>query len=364
MKYASIFGNYALGANLQITIDENLDRFAPNFYPRYFDWAPIQQSLTFTAVIGRSRIEAAASVVARDSTTPLRARAALEKYTGEIPAIKEMFKMTESDYREFENMQALNVDEALKLKQLLDYLFADVKKVGDSAHKRLDIFALQALSTGYVQLDTTNNPDGLVTDGQIDLLMPATNRIDSLVSWGDSVNATPLQDVQSAVELASKRGIRFEKILMSWALYQKFRRAKEVKDTMSLAVFGKVGAGDISVATSLKRINEYLSEQEFPIIEVINEQIGVEKDGKIGNIQPFDENNASFVPSGKLGLIKNALAIEQSRPVGAVSYGTYNRACISKWSENEPFGEWTKVELNAFPAVDAIDSIHILKAIR
>src|SRR5690606_16606977 len=100
----------------------------------------------------------------------------LEKLTGEIPAIKEMFKMAESDYRDFLTMQALNVDDATKRAQLLDFLYGDVKKAGDSAHKRLDIMALEAISTGKISLDINNNPDGLVLANPVDLLMPATNK--------------------------------------------------------------------------------------------------------------------------------------------------------------------------------------------
>lgn len=111
-KIKSIFGTYA--DSLQVMIDNSLGQFAPTWYPKYFGWGTPQSSLTFVSAIGRSRIEAAASIVARDSSTPQRSRAALEKLTGEIPAIKEMFKMTESDYRDFMTLQALNVDDATR----------------------------------------------------------------------------------------------------------------------------------------------------------------------------------------------------------------------------------------------------------
>ncbi len=82
-KIASIFGAYS--ENLQTVVDNSLDQFAPTWYEKYFSFAPTQQTLTFTSVVGASRIEAAASVVNRSSEAPLRGRGGISKYQGEIP---------------------------------------------------------------------------------------------------------------------------------------------------------------------------------------------------------------------------------------------------------------------------------------
>ena len=363
-KIKSIFGAYA--DRLQVMIDNSQQKFAPTWYQQYFPFAPAQQSLTFTSAIGRARIEAAASVVDRDGGTPLRSRQGIEKLTGDIPAIKEMFKMKESDYRDWLTMQAIGVNDATKKTQLLDFMFGDVKKVGDSAHKRLDIFCLEAVSTGKVSLSIDNNADGLVLSNPVDLLMPSTNKIDSAVSWATSSTATPIADIEGVVLSAANRGISFEKILMPKSLFLKFKKTKEVVDTMTAFFYGpKPGTGFNPVAVStLANVNEFLTANQLPIIELIDMPVGIEKNGVISTIRPFNENNVSFIPMGPLGEIKNAISIEEIKPVGDVAYATFNRALISKWSENEPFGEWTKVELNAFPAFTAIDSVYILTAVR
>jgi len=360
-KLKSIFGTYS--DRLQLVIDQSLSKFAPTWYQKYFTFAPAQNSLTFVSAIGRSRIEAAASIVNRDSQTPIRSRQGLEKLSGEIPAIKEMFKMSESDYRDFLMLQSMNVDEQTKKTQLLDFLFGDVKKVGDSAHKRLDIMALEAVSSGKISLSIENNPDGLVLGDPIDLLMPDSNRINAAISWDTAATATPLTDIEGVMEAGNVRGVVFDKMIMSNTLWLKFKRTKQVQDTMGLYFFGPKVTNSGVAATTLERINQYLTDNQMPTIEVNNETIGIEKDGKINTLKPFNESNVSFIPAGPLGTIKNALAIEQITPVEKVTYGQFNRAVISKWQENEPFGEWTKVELNAFPSLDTIDSIHILKAI-
>ena len=200
----------------------------------------------------------------------------------------------------------------------------------------------------------------------VDLLMPSSNKIDSAVSWATSATATPITDIENTVLAAASRGISFEKILMPKSLFLKFKKTKEVVDTMTAFFYGpKPGTGFNPVAVStLANVNEFLTANQLPIIELIDMPVGIEKDGVISTIRPFNENNVSFIPAGPLGEIKNAISIEEIKPVGDVSYATFNRALISKWSENEPFAEFTKVELNAFPALTAIDSIYILTAVR
>jgi hypothetical protein len=362
-KLKSLFG--AAADRMQVMIDNSKELYAPLWYPQYFDVAPPQQSLTYVSAIGRSRIEAAASVVDRDSATPLRSRQGLEKLSGEIPAIREMFALKESDYRDFLSLQNLpGIDDKTKLNQALDLIWGDVKRVGDAPHKRIDIMVLQALSTGKIQINVTNNPDGIVTD-DIDLLMNTANKKQGAVTWGTAATATPITDIETVVVDAKARGISFVKILMSYNLWLKFKKTKEVLDTLQAYYYGpKPGAGFNPIAIStLDKVNEYMTANKMPVIEIVDESIGVEKDGVITATNYFNENNATFVPAGKLGSIKNALAMEKMKPVQHVTYADYKGVLVSKWSQNEPWGEFTKGEWNAFPALEAIDSIYILTCV-
>ena len=357
-KIASIFGAYAI--NLQAVVNSANDRFKPTFYDKYFGWAPTQQTLNFTSVLGSSRIEAAASIVNRSSGAPLRSRAELAKYQGEIPAIKEKFSMKEADYRDFLALQALSLDDATKKKQLLDFLFNDIQNAGNAAHKRLDIMVLEAISTGTISLTIDNNPDGIILKNALDLLMPEANK--STVTgtenrkWKYPLTATPITDITAVVTAATDLGKSFSKILITPVEFNRMKVCKEVID--SLVSFNQLQKG-AAVAT-LDKINEYLAANLLPVLEIVDQVVGIEKDGVIGVLRPFAQANLSFLPAGQLGTIKNAVSIEQLQPVSTVNYATYKNALISKWQENDPWGEFTAVELNAFPAIDAIDNIFIL----
>jgi hypothetical protein len=353
----SVFGPHA--ENLQVMVDNSLGRFTPTWFSNYFDFGVKQTSLTYSGVIGRQRVEAAASVIARGSASPLRSRANLEKYSGTIPAISQKFAMDEEAYRDFLSLQSMQVADATKKAQLLDLLFNDVQKAGDAAMKRMDIMVLQGLSTGEISLDINTNPDGLTLGSGIDLLMPVGNKTNASVSWATHATAKPISDIENVVNYQRTRGVAYEKILMSFAAWQNFRQCAEVKE-----YFGSyLGKANNKVIPTLEAANDMLRGQMLPYIEIVDVAVGIEKDGAVGVLRPFADDNISFVPAGKLGKIHNAIAIEELKPVASVAYANYNNALISKWQENEPFNEYTKVELNAFPGFDTIDQIHILSTV-
>jgi len=159
------------------------------------------------------------------------------------------------------------------------------------------------------------------------------------------------------VNAAALRGITFEKILMDRTKWLQFVQITEVKNYIS-NFLGFKQAGNVLV--TLDNVNKVLAANMWPIIEIVDVPVGIESDGVIGTIRPWTTANVAFVPAGPLGTIKNTVAIEQIRPVEKVNYASYQRVLISKWAENDPFGEYTKGFLNAFPAFEAIDRVYLL----
>lgn len=359
MAELSIFGKHTEA--LQVLIDSRQEVFNKPWYVNYFDWDTPQINLDFTSVLGSAVITAAASVVDRNAETPLRSREVLAKITGEIPAIKEMLPLNENQYRNYMALTNLpNIKDQQKKFQALKLIWDDVKKVTEAVHNRLDMIALQAVSTGTVDINVENNPDGIVSEN-IDLLMPSNNKKEAGVKWNET-NATPLQDIMRVVNEAKVNAFGLEKILIDSQKLAQIFRNKEVKDTLG-AFFGLTKAS-LDAGTSpltLARLNQYMQESNLPIFEVVNRRIAVEKNGKPVIFNPFESKNLAFIPNGKLGVIKNAFAVEELNPVENVSYATNGRILISKWKQNEPFREYTKSECNAWPVVEAINNIFILK---
>lgn len=357
MVVNSIFNDIAGAERLQLFIDSRNDKFAKTWYKTAFPFSAPQMSLTYVSILGESNVASAATVVDRDSETPLRSRDALSKLYGEIPAIKVMRKMKEEQYREYMTLQEMsNINDVVKKAQALKLIWDDVQYVSDSIDKRLDFLVAQGLSTGKIKLTVDNNPDGVVTD-EIDLLLPADQKSTVSVSWRTANTATPIQNITKVVNDSEMLGLTFGRILIDSSTLQVMLATKEVKDLITL-MFGGKGA-----VVTLDRLNDFMSSARLPILEVVNFKVPIEKNGVKTIVNPFDANNIVFVPDGQLGEIKNAVAVEEYRPVDKVVYAKRENTLISKWAQNEPFVEWTKAELNAFPAFTALSQSHILTVI-
>lgn len=360
----SVFGAYA--EQLQVVVDTNLEAFETPAYPRFLDMGLPQMGLTYATAVGKSRIEGAASVVAHGSESPLRSRPTLDKYTGEVAAIKVKRKMKEDDYRNWLTIQGMNVSDEAKLNMIIRLIWEDVKMVTNSVNSRIDYMLGQALSTGVISLNTTTNPDGVVP-GDIDLLVSNKMAADEALGtdaanrlWTDALKATatPITDIQYLTRLAWKTyGVRLGKMIMTPEKFWILQNNTQVQNYLK-ATFG-IQSGNFQ--PSLANINGFLASQSLPIIELFDVRTAVEKSGVITAVDAWnDKKYVAFVPDGKLGVLHNALAIEQISPVANVSYALANNILISKWSQTEPFGEFTRGEIAAFPGLEVAESMFIV----
>lgn len=349
----SIFGDLARPQNLQGMIDGQLPLlFAKSKWRNYLDWGIPQTELTFETVIGRSRIEAAASLVDPDSPAPLRSRGKLEKLSGKIPTMKEAFDLNQSDYRKLKAMQNLPISDKAIKDALLKRLDDDVTNAGLSTDYRIDIMFYQSVSTFEIDAGIINNPDG-ANLGKVPLLAQDYQKRGVKKSWDDA-GADIFKDIEDTVLFAANKGRSFKEIWIDLTKWMVVRNHPSV-----IAKLTSYYRQTVNLSVTLDRVNEYLVENKMPPFVVMNERRNVELDGKDQIINPFEANNVVFIPDGKLGIVHNAISIEEWEPIDGINYAKYDRALISKWRENNPWKEYTGVELNAFPGLEAIDGIYI-----
>ncbi len=366
-RVKSIFGSYA--EQLQVLVNTNLDAFKVPVWKKFFTLGNPQMGLTYATAVGKSRIEAAASVVEHGSEAPLRSRAAADRYTGEVAAIKVKRKMDEQEYRNYLTMQAVSTNDEAKKQQIIRLIWDDVSYVVNSVNARIDYMVGQALSTGKVKLDITTNPDGIVP-GEIDLLVTnkykakdvggfgtgASNR-----AWSDTnaAIALPLTDIRYVVRnYWKKHGIVFGKILMTPEMLWVLLNNKQVQEHLKGSL-GTVAGQD--ALFSQANLNAYLAAQGLPVIELFDAKGAVEKDGKIVPVDLWaDSKYVTFIPAGDVGVIHNAVPIEQIAPVAGVQYASTDNILVSKWSQTEPFGEFTRGEISAFPGLEVADQMLIV----
>lgn len=360
-KESTVFGSVVDQETLQMMIDTRLEKFNTPWYTKYFKFALPQISLTYSSVLGSSVITPAASFVTRDGETPLRSRETLEAMSGAIPPIKVMRDLDEEQYRNYKVLQGMKgITDQDRKNQALRLIWDDMKYVAEAVDKRIDYTVAEAISTGKITITADNNPDGIAL-GTIDLKMPAENKINADENWSDSQASKPLTDIVDLVNTANAKGLTFSKMLIDKATLLKFMQSKEVKETVG-TFFGLSAAARNSQTAPITtdRINEYMTAAELPAFEIVDVRIPIETDGTPSILKPFEASNIAFIPEGDLGEIKNALAMEEMEPVKNVIYTKKGRTLISKWNQNEPFKEWTKAELNAFPVVSTIKYIYLL----
>lgn len=355
----SFFGEYAEQPVIQAMIDNSLDNLqGQSIWRNYLDTDIMQASLTFEQAIGRSRIEAAASVVDIDADAPMRSRNVLELYGGKIPTMKQAFSLSQSEIRALmalEESQLLNANG--NVTALIQKIYNDVNNAAVAGDRRVDIMLMQAISQFSVQLDLTMNPDGLAVS-DIDFLAQPYQKQGVPVVWSDTVNAKPIDDIQNFVEYIEQNfGRAFGRIQMSKTLWYNFMRNAQVIDR--LKSYYNIGKSNGTYAVTLENVNQMFDSNMWPQIEVVNIVRGIEKDGKITPFRPFNVNNVVFMPNGKIGTLKNAFPMEMKRPIEGIVYATFGPTLVSKWAENRPYREFTAMEMNAFPALD-VDSIFIL----
>lgn len=318
-------------------------------------------SLDFTEALGRDRISAVASIVDSDSPAPLRTLAKLEKYSGKIPKMKEKFRMNEDQLRALKTLQATNfVGGANTSAALVKFLTKHVLEASVAGDKRVDLMMLQGVSTLTIDVSTTGNPDGAAT-GTLDLLptLGATQKQGVPVVWTDATNAKPFDDIYNYVFInRNNRGRQFGAIMMSANLFQTFKATAQVKSYIqTLFNVGKVNVG---YSVTLDTVNLYLETNQLPPIVIVNYTSMIEVDGKPTYVQGFNNNNVAFVPSGKLGTLKNAIPLERIEPILNKNYADYGATLVSKWGTDDPMVEWTGMEMIAFPALN-VDGIFLLK---
>lgn len=316
-----------------------------------------QMSLNFDSAIGRDRIAAAASIVDSDAPAPLRSRNKLELYKGKIPAIKEKFRMQQDDMRTLEVLRALPLNGSNN-NALIAFLNKDLQEASVSGDKRIDLMLLQAISTLQMDINLTNNPDG-VAYGVIDLLAQSYQQQGVPIVWSSSTTAKPIDDIEAFIlAMRNIRGRQFGRIMMSYELWNGFRKTTQVTDM--LKSYFNIGKTNGTFANTLANVNDMFVANNWPPIEIVNHITMVEVDGSPTYIKPFSTTNVVFAPPGKLGTLFNAVSMEELRPVRDKSYAKFGPTLVSKFQEGDPLVEFTAMEMNAFPMIN-VDSIFILK---
>ncbi len=356
---SELFGD--LTKLVQITFDQASEKqkqlFSESLTDQLFDWDTPQYGLTFSELIGTYRLTVLASVIGNDAGTPLRSHDGADTFAGEIPRIGHKYPMTANKMRELLQMlETTRIADKAKTQKLIDTMFANVAEAIKGVKDRYDFITLKALSNGgVVTFDENTNPDG--RSFSIDYKMPADNKRYVAAIWNQAnINtADPFEDLSKIVN-DFKGKVDFGAMMMDNSVLLMLAKFKTVKQAI-------YGTDKLNTPLMLDYLNEQFQRYGLPPIVVINKRNDVLVNGKRTVVNPWNSNILTFVPKGKLGVVKTAFEDNQIMPEENVTYSNYDRGniVVAQWrtgeSGDKQAAELTQASSRGIPVFTAIDGI-------
>lgn len=364
MLYSSIFGELTKQVQLRIDAASELKKrlFDQNVYSQYLDWDIPTIGLNFEELIGSYNLSVAAATLDSNGKEPIMGTEGLETLKEKVLNHAISFSLTIDEYRKvLQILDSKMINDGQKANMLIDLMFKNVKATVNAVESKLDLIFLGALSNeGIFTFDATNNPEGGVK-GTIDYKMPTANKASVTTSWTDLNSATVdcFEDLQAILDAAQDK-VMFEKILLSQAKLSYILRNAKMKQAV-------LGVDKATTPLLLANANEFMRQNNFPVFEVIRRTTRIQNNGTLAEYTPWNTNNLVFVPSGKLGVIKNSYADNELRQEPGVAYSNYGRIRVSQWGKGETDNsngvEFTKAQSLSLPVISEINGIYSLKTI-
>ena len=364
MLFSSIFGELTKQVQIRIDAASELKKrlFDQNVYSQFLDWDIPTIGLNFEELIGSYNLSVAAATLDSNGKEPIMGTEGLETLKQKVLNHAISFSLTIDEYRKvLQILDSKMINDGQKANMLIDLMFKNVKATVNAVESKLDVIFLGAMSNeGIFTFDATNNPEGGVR-GTIDYKMPAGNKASVTTSWTDLNAATVdcFEDIQAILDAAQDKVV-FEKILLSQAKLSYILRNSKMK----LAV---LGVDKAATPLLLSNANEFMRQNNMPVFEVIRRTTRIQNNGTLAEYTPWNTANMVFVPSGKLGVIKNSYADNELRQEPGVSYSNYGRIRVSQWGKGETDNsngvEFTKAQSLSLPVISEINGVYSLKTI-
>lgn len=335
------------------------NKVKPMYFPNFFKTKKVA-SLKWETLTGEKGAPVIADIISFDSTAPQKTREVISKMSGDIPKTAIKRGMNESEYQQYKDLERNAQGDADQL-ELINLGFKDQDFVLNGVRGRFEWLCMQLMSKGGIMLSATNNAAGIVTAEFVGCGMPAANKKVSTVDWATAATADGLQDIEDVIVAASEEGVTLRYVVMHTADFSLLKKQKATIDKVK----GWVSQKD-RVTITKQVINDYLGAQENPVqIITVSPSVRIEdKTHKRTTVNPWERKRICFLEDINVGDIQHGpIAAEGSAEVNKIA--TTLKAdfvFIQKWSDLEPFKEWTKAEANAFPVVNDPDTMYILKA--
>lgn len=343
-------------ADMEAYVNRRREDFLKKAFWNKFFPLKYTTNLTWESLSGSGGNPVMADVIEYNASAPIKTRRVVSKTTGDIPKIAIKRQMDEKDYNDYNILKALANDG--NKNALLDLVFNDIDFCYTGVMARTEFLAMQALSYGSIALTTSNN-NGIITEVDCDFGIPTGNKTAVTLQWSQASGATPLTDIRTVTKNAAASGYPLNYMLMDRTALGELTANTQVQNE-----FAVLRNTTIKAEPTLEDLNRLLSARLLPQIIVVDSNTRFESAAhSLTNVAAWKNGYVTFIPDMNVGnVLHGPIAEETSPSVSKKALMTKrDHILISKWSELEPFGEFTKGQANAFPRFNDVDNIFILK---
>ena len=325
----------------------------------------IQMDFTYHQLEAELGIYTMASYVDLDSDAPLRAVQGAEIATGKIPRMKHGFVLNEKIIREQMIFASKGAFDSASETALMKLLFNSTDKLIGGNYNRLSMQRHQAVSTGKLTINSTNNAGGL-SSLVLDFSIPTANVTTKTINnrwWTDTAYTTqgstsdPLADMVALVEAAEDGHAPAGHLEIAKTLWRRLKGHTVFLTSMGY-VYNPEAATDAIALTYGKRLTNdellNLLERKLGIPVTIVDHKGVvevfNKTTKLidfNEVDSFDADTVVYVPNGEIGTIKSVQPIVIPDPAARVAYFDEGRTTLTQTFDAKKKIQYIESELTA-----------------
>lgn len=298
---------------------------------------------------GASGQSVALKAAAFDTNVTIRDRVSAEIHDEQMPFFKEAMLVKENDRQQL-NLVKDTGNEAL-VNTIVAGIFNDNLTLVNGARARLEAMRMQVLATGKIAFTS----DGVNKD--IDYGVKPDHKKQVSKSWAEP-SATPLADLEDAIETARELGLNPERAIMNAKTFGLIRKAASTVKAI------KPFAADGSSVTKAE-LQNYVADNYGVEIVIENGTYRNEK-GEVSKF--FPDGHLTLIPNGPLGNTVFGTTPEESdlfadNTVNADVEIVDSGIAVTTTKTTDPVNVQTKVSMVALPSFERLDDVYMLTVI-
>lgn len=319
-------------------------------HPTLFPYS-YTDSLKFEQLEAEFGAPVAGDVISWDARSPRKRREKVGKLQGNIPKIGVAREKTESEWNEYTRLRRLaagTVNADIK-NRILEWIWEDQEFCFTGVNARLEMLALHAASLGKVKLTAQNN-EGIITDANVDFLIPSANKsgVAVPITIANASTSLPITMIKAQVAAAKTKNKKLNYAFTTQAVVDAILYSAE---TLRVVAPWVMQATNLTVTPTLSSLNSALKGMGLPQLVIVESYVTIEIKGERTTVDPWEPGVILFSESAVLGATKYTDLADEFVTTTTSLKVKRNHVLIKRFAQEEPLIETCLAIANAFPVL-------------